>query len=754
MKLNALLISLLLLASFCAASQSDDVKSVLRRTADDLGWPNTLTPREGAVGENHQITWYPGDDQQFAFISITSSDQEASSMLDILEENGMTRGTFHGRDAIVMHDGDQICNAGGQVGWWLDFIRGMVSLIAPEADTSDICAESYGTIVWTCGNLVFGIQDQTGNGNERMIADALYKNVESQNLCGMGDTVVILAKTSDFAGTKTLADFDPSMAEDVNDYYYDNGYQKVGFEFTFKDADGAAGSSDWYTIPGTRASYNGKEVAYVEAAIREAFKNNDLPDDVFVERVIVVYPGKAQQEDGSAPLSTSDSWKPDNYFLEIDAGAGKTKFHVPNMIVVSEYDSLGDWSHEIGHSLYCKYKTDGKWNRINDRYNYNNPAWKYGKVEQWGIMGSGNYWGSPTGSQPTHMCGYTKEAANWLRYKWAKPGSSYELTAIEDMGSGDFLLRIDDPNTVDPLYYFIVEARKGPTYNGQATDEIYPAPETGVMFYQVKYDHANTHEIVNFISPNAAPFYGNKYGRWYPKPILYNLKGAGNKSTSYFDPNAQIILKLTDEGIEADGSYTAMVEVQEYNVTNMLGLILESMGLPFSNAPFPDMHYNAETPKPDLDLHAYDSTGNHVGMNYQTGLYENNVPGAIASGDLMDGTEWIFAPSGTTLRFEVSSHDTQEFLNDYPQFASQAVPETYKTKFVKFDSLGNRLEAEQPEASIPAGSSNSVSEPSSSDYEQVEIPGFNNNSEGGLCCCLPGLIVLLVSLGMVGCVRS
>lgn len=34
----------------------------------------------------------------------------------------------------------------------------------------------------------------------------------------------------------------------------------------------------------------------------------------------------------------------------------------------------------------------------------------------------------------------------------------------------------------------------------------------------------------------------------------------------------------------------------------------------------------------DLDLHLYDSAGNHVGQNYQNGEYEEGIPGAVATG--------------------------------------------------------------------------------------------------------------------------
>jgi hypothetical protein len=69
---------------------------------------------------------------------------------------------------------------------------------------------------------------------------------------------------------------------------------------------------------------------------------------------------------------------------------------------------------------------------------------------------------------------------------------------------------------------------------------------------------------------------------------------------------------------------------------------------------------------PDMDLHAYAEDGSHVGMNYDTGEFEVQIPGAIYSGDLLQGREWIYVPSSSAPRFEVSSADTLRFLDEYP----------------------------------------------------------------------------------------
>ncbi len=64
----------------------------------------------------------------------------------------------------------------------------------------------------------------------------------------------------------------------------------------------------------------------------------------------------------------------------------------------------------------------------------------------------------------------------------------------------------------------------------------------------------------------------------------------------------------------------------------------------------------------DLDLHAITPDGRHIGVNYQTGEYENQIAGSIVSGDNQGIHEWIFVPEGETVRYYVSARDNQAFL--------------------------------------------------------------------------------------------
>jgi M6 family metalloprotease-like protein len=81
---------------------------------------------------------------------------------------------------------------------------------------------------------------------------------------------------------------------------------------------------------------------------------------------------------------------------------------------------------------------------------------------------------------------------------------------------------------------------------------------------------------------------------------------------------------------------------------------------------------------PDVDLHAITPNGRHIGMNYTTGQYENQIAGSIVSGDLDNMHEWIFVPGTEQVRYYVSSHDTQAFFEANPDIASQVPDKTDK----------------------------------------------------------------------------
>ncbi len=733
-------------AQLFGESDEDRAQKAIKAAAGGLGWPEDVYSEGGGLSGPKLMAISPAgaekDPQVFAKIMVFGNENDALSGMDTLQQNGLARSTYNGRDAVISYKGDQICPKSGSATWYaMEAIKWFVKQILPDTDTSAQCFDqSYGTIAWRCGKYMFAVQDQTGTGAEKGISSALYAAADKENLCGLGDTIVILAGTSDKPGANTISYYQ-QIAQGVNSYYGQDGYGRVSFTFTFKDADGTAGSNDWYSLAGTQNSY-ADEADYGIAAIKEAFKGADFKGgSAHVDRVIVVYGGKAKQEDASAKFSTLDAWKKDDFFVEVDGVSGKQKLYAPNIIVVSENDKIGTWAHEIGHSLYCKYKTDGVWNRLNDRYNYhNNPNWQYGYVGDWDLMGSGNWMGVPKATKPSQMSSYTKEAANWLNYKAVSLDKEYSVSALENMKTGDSVLQLDDPESNDPLYYYIIE--------GRTTDNYYGAPASGVVMYRVSYDHANTHEVVNVIGPQAGAWKGTEPGgREYVMPTLNDPLPAADGSTFISVPG-KFKVSLVSEDFSP---YSATVKVEKYAPpVKMKGAKAAPAGkgaLAAAPAAAEEKVGPEKDSYPDIDLHAYDSSGGHVGLNYQTGQYENTIPGAIASGDLKDMEEWIFVPDDANVRFEISGEKTARFLADNSEFAQYAQPQQAEVGYYKVDTSGNMETADGGSVDVGYSQPEKIKSPddSSLSYSPQSYSGFNNNSSGGFCY-LPALVLLGIPL--------
>jgi len=731
---------------FFAASNDDKARQVVIKTAQDLGWPTSIDTRPGAPGVSYQVTPEGGnaeDPKLFAAIAITASDEEALSMLNILQDNGMRRSTFQGRDAIITYPTDEICSAkeGSMVDWILKVIRGISVYIAEaigneDYDPSSYCINPYETYAWRCGKYVFMVQDQTGYGNGATVANSLYARADEMNICGMESTVVLLSAPNDISGTQKLSHYQ-DIAQGVNTYYSYNGYGRTSFTYTFLDADGSQGSNDWFVMNGPVASYTWE--SYVLSSIKNAFEKQDLEKEVYLDRIVIVHPGNGKQLGGPANIYSACWWKDNNFNIEVtDVGGEKSKIYVQNIILQSENDDVGTWAHEFGHSLYSNNKI-GNFNRISDRYNYDGEPWgQYGRIDQFGLMGSGNWWGNPSGTSPTHMSGFTKETANWLSYiDITKLDKSYTITSLENLKFGGNIYRLDDPRVANANFYYIIEARDSSVPFGY--------PESGVVIYAVGYDSANNHHVVNFLSPQNGTFFDTSGGKTYMRPTLNSISGDGS---TFIHVPAKFYVKLESE---STSPYTATVYVGEYDPVKLKGAILNMTNM-FKNSVkgwfgFPAYPLNGEE-LPDLDLHAYDSQGNHVGLNYQTKVYENQIPGALSSGDLKDGEEWIFVPEDVSVNYVISNEKVNKFVQANPEFTNDFKETKPKVSYMKFDEYGTGYISDENEITI-IKNNYQIDSPDSSKvvYKPHEPPGFNNN-EGNICCCPMFIIIGILTLGL------
>lgn len=744
---TAVFVLVLLLAPVSFA-ESDDAKAqrVLQKAADNMGWPTAITTDESdniGTGKTYTVseTGAGSDDDLHASIAVFSTDQEPGIWLTFLDEQfGLDRSSYLGRDGVISRFGKN-CNPQGIPKMLNEFFVGFFEGIFGESDDPDKnCITEHGAIFFACGKYLFAAGDSRPDegGMEDDIAAAMYQAAQEEGLCDYGDTLIIMVDTPDGSGSDVIGD-QAKMAQKVNEYYGVTSYmQYPPFRVSTMDSDGSRGSVDYYTITTPMSSFNAdanKWDNFEKQAVQAAFNGSTLAEDLYFERIVLVYAGPPQQVDPTVPFYDACDYKRDSDYVEVGTTTGTKRIYNKNFILLSEDSELGQWSHEFGHSLPSKYMLPAplSYDRISDRYNVGGLADRqYGEVDNWGLMGYGVWWPSDAKS-PVHMEGFTKYAAGWLGYSAASLNTSYTLTALEDMKKGDSILTLDDPESNDADSYYIIEARDPSAFFG--------APESGVVIFKVSKSAG--HHVVNSLSPQSGPTKSSSaQGRDYQKATLNSVSGDGS---AYTNVPGKFRIRLLDK---ADKSSTIMIE--EFVPANMVGAFVAPNGSAIGTAPSLNNTVNGPPkdsfgPKPDIDLHAYDAQGNHVGMNYQTGQYENNIPGAFSSGDLSGETEWIFVPEGTQARFEVSTYDTQKFLEENPEFSSISKPQGYAAMAVKYDSGGERYEAPLGSGDMGAGQNQQITSPSDPSLKYVKkgIPGMGNN------CFLTGALLLLAGAGAV-----
>ncbi|MCX6695613.1 MAG: carboxypeptidase-like regulatory domain-containing protein, partial [Candidatus Altiarchaeota archaeon] len=141
-------------------------------------------------------------------------------------------------DAIIMANGEKVCEAGGIVGLVLDWVRKLVVFIAEQLDTTvdpnSICAEATGTVAWTCGDVLFIVNSPDDYDNSMSVAETLYSNAEKLKLCtesslngtitnGHGNPMPFIKLTATFDGKdySGRSDADGKYDIRIKDFYPD-----------------------------------------------------------------------------------------------------------------------------------------------------------------------------------------------------------------------------------------------------------------------------------------------------------------------------------------------------------------------------------------------------------------------------------------------------------------------------------------------------------------------------------------------------
>ncbi len=509
----------------------------------------------------------------------------------------------------------------------------------------------------------------------------------------LAETVVILAQTDETAGTTPASRYS-GLFDGINDYYGKNSYGAVRFNFTLLIPHG--NGSGWFTAGGNSLLAAGKEEDFGRAAIKKAFGELLAGKNSRARQIIVVYPGFSRQVNATYPFLTQQmrlsKISPIGDVL-LDPAFSNGSVGAESLIVVSEHDGMGTWAHELAHTLPSRYNENNVLNaaefltpKINDRYNYESEMDRqYGDTSYWDLMCLGNYWGNPHASSPTHISSFTKAAAGWLEIGDPYlPGNEVELRALEDMRLGGTVQTFTDPSAESPGNFYILEARDG--------NAAYGAPESGVVLYKVS--NRDWHYVVNSLSPQQGKASAiDPDGREYQRPTLHLSTGDSDAAAAYwFDPKDRFNVSLLEFG---KNPVRARVAVKNVSISLLKGWILKPLrDLGAIGAPGWVGVSSQNEPRLELDLHAIDGKGRHVGMDYTTGGYENLIPGAVASGDLLGDEEWIYVPADSDADYYVSDYRASRFFDEHPEAREALLHETgfgylpYEITTERIDWLG------------------------------------------------------------------
>jgi len=325
---------------------------------------------------------------------------------------------------------------------------------------------------------------------------------------------------------------------------------------------------------------------------------------------------------------------------------------------------LSIFTHEIGHAL-----------GLTDLYNH-------------GMASAFWYW-DPMVSSPAdrvHFSSVSKEDYGWLSYSEIASGSSYSLPVLTEMSYGSNVPRYTYTSSTGKTCHYIIELRSNQTtewdsdFKGWINHVLYGTAAVGI--YAVE----------------ASP---HKIGFWMTLADNRILLSPGS---TFSDPDAGVTFRLN-----TINSHTATFSVENFQGNTLAGAVMAPDGNVFS-AVYENLFgvesYSGTTNMtlPDIDLHAYTPDGKHIGMNYSTGEYEVQIPGALVSEDSFNGREWIFVPDNIKVRFSVDTRDIDKFLEENPEaLAYTDGIESYNISTHYFDASGNKSDSPWVNDRIPAG---------------------------------------------------
>ena len=307
------------------------------------------------------------------------------------------------------------------------------------------------------------------------------------------------------------------------------------------------------------------------------------------------------------------------------------------------------WAHEIGHA-------SGRLIHSSKRFREQDMLWDLypngiikiqngvtiknaGEVSNiWELMAYGD------NLPPPHFSSMSKVLLGWMVPKLILRGETVKMYAIEQGIYGENAFIHYGLNDVQ----YVIEARE--------------KPKNKVVIYKLEdYDLIN-----DLVMPTAK-----------------NTVSISNMN-EYYDLNNFVYFKVSEE---STNPYSVKVTITDPTLTQRIkGVVLDTKTLllpttlPLLNGCLNKPNYTF----PDIDLHVVSPDGKHVGVNYTSGLYENEIHGALSSGDLINDKEWIFVPSDINVAYYISSHEVQKFLEENPDINVTNASIEYSITFMEY----------------------------------------------------------------------
>jgi len=613
------------------------------------------------INDNGQVAWwgFDGNDKEIFLFDGTNSAQ--------ITNNGLDDWSVH-------------INNNGELTWWGYDGNDYEVFVYDGSSTKQITDNSFDDRVYQINedsDLVWYGWD--GNDWEIFLAnqEELSPSVREY------DVAMILTglQDSDPQWNRLTKEHFEDVGLRANDYFLKNSYGKVGVNFDVVNNVDAQGEAVWLDLDKTAEDYTAKgdykqfiadsKVKADEEGLLYKIEDgyemrNFIREGHHNDRLIVDDDFNILGEK-DADLANGKAYPSDNDFFvwEITQGGADTDppgKQIGTLVHETAHLLGGLESGQILPDIYLMGNMDGQ-----EKEFINSDGEKQAvRLGSYDLMATGA--DNNGGEEPTQLSSFSKEQLGWLQYETFNPGEwenrwnesqPLELKSLGSMNPQEnFIpkLQIDDDK------YYALEART------KYDDWDKSLPMNGLIVYEVNTDiNGDGLNTAKPVTLNANDTLTYHWGM--------DLKGVVSPGNSYYD------LAEWDRGYEfsvlSSDSLDKNIEVEikeksiwEKFTDKLKGFVLDSSFMSVRNAVLKDapLFPSYNIPLPDLDLHLYTLDGSHVGMNYETGIYEVGVQGAFSSGDMASSKEWILLPANLTdFQFFVSSHDTKTFLDAFPE---------------------------------------------------------------------------------------